>query len=283
MRRALRRRPINRRRVPALIRPRRSHRRRRCSSLSSCPSWALVETTADATVIAYDRAASPAGSRTTKRIDVVDVPMIDAPHAAPTLKLVADAVVDPVHERATRRRCTICSAPCAEPAAGARRSRRSATSRCRDSLWSILVDEADQHLATLDHELCVLQFDPRGGAARSDGPRKPHAVRHPSHRRIPTIVASTASALEQALLALRGARGAHAAAAYPVLARADRSPSRARLAASRSAAAVHRASDVARSERDATRARGGPRRRRAEARRAGRCDHRRGRAIAAAE
>ena len=52
------------------------------------------------------------------------------------------------------------------------------------SLWTILCDEADQHLATLEHELSILQFDPHAVPRAGDGAREPHAVRHPSHRRL---------------------------------------------------------------------------------------------------
>ena len=52
------------------------------------------------------------------------------------------------------------------------------------SLWTILCDEADQHLATLEHELVDAAVRSRTAPSARDGPREPHVVRHPSHRRI---------------------------------------------------------------------------------------------------
>ncbi len=86
-------------------------------------------------------------------------------------------------------------------------------------LFNILVDEADQHLATLAQELEVLQFDSR---------QKPSAAMVRAshtlcgiHRTggIP-LVATTARALEQCLLGLQQREAPLPGAAQPVLARA---------------------------------------------------------------
>ena len=52
------------------------------------------------------------------------------------------------------------------------------------SLYRILCDEADQHLATLEHELSTAAVRPAAAPVAGDGAREPHAVRHPSHRRL---------------------------------------------------------------------------------------------------
>ena len=63
-----------------------------------------------------------------------------------------------------------------------------------------------QHLATLAHELSLLQFDPHAGAVRGDGAREPHAVRHPPHRR---LSADRADRQGARAVPARAAAGAH--------------------------------------------------------------------------
>ncbi len=86
-------------------------------------------------------------------------------------------------------------------------------------LFNILVDEADQHLATLAHELEVLQFDAQQtpSAAMVRGSHTLCGI----HRTggFP-LVATTAKALEQCLLGLQQKGPPLPSAAQPVLARA---------------------------------------------------------------
>ncbi|MEP7182354.1 MAG: Hpt domain-containing protein [Betaproteobacteria bacterium] len=87
------------------------------------------------------------------------------------------------------------------------------------ALWKILIEEADLHLATLAHELSVLQFDPHQ--------RPSPAMVRASHTLCGIhrtggfpLVAATAKALEQCLLALQQRDAPVPGAAHPVLARA---------------------------------------------------------------
>ena len=87
------------------------------------------------------------------------------------------------------------------------------------SLWKILCDEADQHVATLEHELSYLQSD--ASAAPSAAMVRASHTMCGIHRTggFP-IVAVTAKSLEQALLALEQRGAPLPGNAQPVLARA---------------------------------------------------------------
>ena len=87
------------------------------------------------------------------------------------------------------------------------------------SLWKILCDEADQHVATLEHELSLLQSDAR--AAPSTAMVRASHTMCGIHRTggFP-VVAVTAKSLEQALLALEQRGVPLPGNAQPVLARA---------------------------------------------------------------
>jgi chemosensory pili system protein ChpA (sensor histidine kinase/response regulator) len=87
------------------------------------------------------------------------------------------------------------------------------------SLWSILADEAEQHVATLEHELAILQFDPQA-VPRAPMVRASHTLCgiHRTGGFLP--VAALATSLEQALIALEVRGAPMPAAAHPVLARA---------------------------------------------------------------
>ncbi|HEX9301912.1 MAG TPA: Hpt domain-containing protein [Casimicrobiaceae bacterium] len=86
-------------------------------------------------------------------------------------------------------------------------------------LFNILIDEADQHLATLTHELGVLQFDtqqtPSAAMVRAS-----HTLCGIHRTGGFPLVATTAKALEQCLLGLQQKGPPLPSAAQPVLARA---------------------------------------------------------------
>jgi chemosensory pili system protein ChpA (sensor histidine kinase/response regulator) len=87
------------------------------------------------------------------------------------------------------------------------------------SLWRILCDEADQHVALLQHEVSVLQFDPDHWPIATMV-RASHTLCGIHRTGGIALIATTAQALEQALLAL-GEHGApFPGVAQPVLARA---------------------------------------------------------------
>jgi chemosensory pili system protein ChpA (sensor histidine kinase/response regulator) len=150
-------------------------------------------------------------------IEVLDVPLADAPPAAPTLKLVGDPLVDaPVAELHDERVQAVHAD--AAPAPESDDIVVGDVTLAR-SLWSILVDEADQHLATLDHELSVLQFDPQA-VPRPGMVRASHTLCGIHRTGGFRAIASTAEALEQASIALEVRGAPMPATAYPVLARA---------------------------------------------------------------
>jgi len=91
--------------------------------------------------------------------------------------------------------------------------------RVSTSLWKILCDEARQHLATLDSELSVLQFDPRT-VPSAEMIRAGHTLCGIHRTGGFPLVAATAGALEQALLALAERGAPLPSNAQPVLARA---------------------------------------------------------------
>ena len=87
------------------------------------------------------------------------------------------------------------------------------------SLWKILSDEADEHVATLEHELSILQFDLRA-VPRADMVRASHTLCGIHRTGGFPLVAVTARALEQTLIALEQIGPPLRGTAYPVLARA---------------------------------------------------------------
>ncbi|HEY1326462.1 MAG TPA: Hpt domain-containing protein [Casimicrobiaceae bacterium] len=87
------------------------------------------------------------------------------------------------------------------------------------SLWKILCDEAEQHLATLAHELSLLQFDSRYVPSEAMV-RASHTLCGIHRTGGFPLIAGTAKALEQALLALQQHGAPLPSAAQPVLARA---------------------------------------------------------------
>ena len=87
------------------------------------------------------------------------------------------------------------------------------------SLHEILTAEADEHLETLAYELTLLQFDP-GHELSASMVRASHTLCGIHRTGGFPLVATTAKALEQCLLALQQAPGPVPSAAQPVLARA---------------------------------------------------------------
>ncbi len=87
------------------------------------------------------------------------------------------------------------------------------------SLWTILCDEADQHLATLHNELAILQFDSRA-VPRAAMVRASHTLCGIHRTGGFPLVAATAKALEQTLSALEQHGAPLPATALHVLARA---------------------------------------------------------------
>ena len=91
--------------------------------------------------------------------------------------------------------------------------------RLSASLWKILCDEADQHVAVLQHEMSVLQFDPDHWPIATML-RASHTLCGIHRTGGIALVATTARALEQALLALHERGAPFPGIAQPVLARA---------------------------------------------------------------
>ncbi len=91
--------------------------------------------------------------------------------------------------------------------------------RLSASLYAILVEEADQHVDTLAHELTVMQFDP-AQAPSAEMVRASHTLCGIHRTGGFPLVATTAKALEQCLLGLQQHTGPWPAFAPAVLARA---------------------------------------------------------------
>jgi chemosensory pili system protein ChpA (sensor histidine kinase/response regulator) len=129
----------------------------------------------------------------------------------PVLKLVADntAVVASLPEIDTPAAVAASEAP--EVTIGA--------ATLSTTLWNVLCDEAEAHVATLSHELSLLQFDPRLHPS-AEMVRASHTLCG-IHRTggFPPI-ASTANALEQTLIALAQRGAPLPTIAQPVLAHA---------------------------------------------------------------
>src|SRR5689334_17266180 len=87
------------------------------------------------------------------------------------------------------------------------------------TLWKILCDEAEQHLSTLAHELALLQFDSRHVPSEAMV-RASHTLCGIHRTGGFPLIAATAGALEQALLALQQHGAPVPGSAQPVLARA---------------------------------------------------------------
>ena len=131
------------------------------------------------------------GTEAVETIEMIDVPA-PVPPSTPELKLVPDV---PTRRRCRRRKL---------------RSRRRKLPpdditigdvKLSTSLWKILCEEADQHLATLQHELSVLQFDPRALPSAAMV-RASHTLCGIHRTGGFPMVATTAKSLEQTMIAL---------------------------------------------------------------------------------
>jgi chemosensory pili system protein ChpA (sensor histidine kinase/response regulator) len=87
------------------------------------------------------------------------------------------------------------------------------------ALWRILCDEADQHIAVLQHEMSVMQFDPDHVPVAAMV-RASHTLCGIHRTGGIALIATTARALEMALLALEERGAPFPSTAQPVLARA---------------------------------------------------------------
>ena len=158
----------------------------------------------------------------------VGLPLDTRDSAKPVLRVVADNTT--VQPSEVRARQPFANAPELTLLTDVARSPESAAIpepddvqvgdvRLSGSLWRILCDEADQHVAVLQHEVSLLQFDPDHWPIETMV-RASHTLCG-IHRTggIPLIPA-TARALEQALLALEERGAPFPGIAQPVLARA---------------------------------------------------------------
>ena len=161
-------------------------------------------------------------------IEVVDVP--DAHGGVPVLTLVADD--DGVAPAPPLPVVDLAGAPGKAPAADTAMPPAAAPAPLADaddlaigdvtlsrSLWAILCDEADQHVATLENELAILQFDPQA-VPRADMVRASHTLCGIHRTGGFPVVATTAKSLEQTLIALEQHGAPLPGTAQPVLARA---------------------------------------------------------------
>ena len=143
-------------------------------------------------------------------IEVVDVPESEA-FALPPLELVEDNDPQPAPIASAEPSTVAPVAESDEITIGDVTLSR--------SLWKILCDEADQHLATLEHELSILQFDSRA-VPRAAMVRASHTLCGIHRTGGFPLVAVTALGLEHALIALEQNGPPMRSTAYPVLARA---------------------------------------------------------------
>jgi len=145
-------------------------------------------------------------------IEMVDVPAPEA-FALPPLQLIEDFVPPTPIASALRAE--------ASPVAPVAESDDIAVGdvTLSRSLWKILSDEADQHVATLEHELSILQSDSRA-IPRAAMVRATHTLCGIHRTGGFPLVAVTALGLEHALIALEQNGPPMRSTAHPVLARA---------------------------------------------------------------
>jgi chemosensory pili system protein ChpA (sensor histidine kinase/response regulator) len=143
----------------------------------------------------------------------------------PVLRVVADNTSMPAPE--ARARGSSAHAPDLTLLSDARAGGASAVepdevtvgdTRLSSSLWRILCDEADQHVTLLQHEVSVLQFDPDHWPIATLV-RASHTLCGIHRTGGIALIARTAQALEQALLALEEHGAPFPGIAQPVLAR----------------------------------------------------------------
>jgi chemosensory pili system protein ChpA (sensor histidine kinase/response regulator) len=152
------------------------------------------------------------GDTVAETIEVTELPEVELggfeppPPMAPVLKLVSDA---PRREEATIE----VSAPL-EP-----EEITIGGTSVSTSLWRILVDEAKQHLSTLENELAVLQFDSRT-VPSAEMIRAGHTLCGIHRTGGFPLLAAAAGSLEQTLLSLADRGAPLPSNAQPILARA---------------------------------------------------------------
>ena len=184
---------------------------------------------------ADDERQSPFGTpdeSVTETIEVLDLPHVDLPSPAapmaPILKLVADVAPADIavsqSARESTHQTTLDTEDETEDATehGIAQEPEEITigaARVSASLWQILIDEALQHLATLENELSVLQFDPRT-VPSAEMIRAGHTLCGIHRTGGFPLVAAVARSLEQTLLALAERGAPLPSSAQPVLTRA---------------------------------------------------------------
>jgi chemosensory pili system protein ChpA (sensor histidine kinase/response regulator) len=157
-------------------------------------------------------------SEYTETIEMVAVPT-EVPAHGPSLKLVADVEPEAAAPEADTQE-EAAAEPLPEPAPAPESDELTIGDvTLARTLWTILCDEADQHLATLEHELAILQFD-SNAVPRPDMVRASHTLCGIHRTGGFRLVAATAKGLEQALIGLELRGAPMPGAAYPIVARA---------------------------------------------------------------
>jgi chemosensory pili system protein ChpA (sensor histidine kinase/response regulator) len=148
------------------------------------------------------------GTEAVETIEMIDVPA-PPPPSAPELKLVPEARTHVAAE--TEAVVPAPEVPAEDITIG--------DVKLSMSLWKILCEEADEHLSTLQHELSVLQFDPRALPSAAMV-RASHTLCGIHRTGGFPMVAVTAKALEQTMIGLEQNGVPLPGAAQPVLGRA---------------------------------------------------------------
>ncbi|HTP99020.1 MAG TPA: hybrid sensor histidine kinase/response regulator, partial [Casimicrobiaceae bacterium] len=155
----------------------------------------------------------------TETIEMVAVPPEEEPVQGPGLKLVADAEPEAAAPEPDARE-EAAAGPPREPASAPESDELTIGDvTLARALWTILCDEADQHLATLERELAILQFD-TNAVPRADMVRASHTLCGIHRTGGFRLVAATAKGLEQALIGLELRGAPMPGTAYPIVARA---------------------------------------------------------------
>ena len=149
-------------------------------------------------------------------IDAVGFPPLDHSPVigAPTLKLVADNA-RPVSPIAPPEPPVLFVAPAVDVVTDADEVEIGDVT-LSSTLWRILADEAGQHLATLEHELSLLQFDPQHVPSNAMI-RASHTLCGIHRTGGFRVIAAQAKALELTLIALQQRGAPMPAVAQPVL------------------------------------------------------------------
>jgi len=133
-------------------------------------------------------------------------------------EVATEVATDVATESATQAPTALAAVPDLAPALEEPEEITIGNVRVSTSLWRILCDEARQHLATLENEMSVLQFDPRT-VPSAEMIRAGHTLCGIHRTGGFPMVAATARSLEQTLLALAERGAPLPSNAQPVLAR----------------------------------------------------------------